>query len=135
MSNSQRDKQIRQWAMFIHFSLLANLVAPYAGLIAPVIIWQIKKNDLPEINAHGKVVVNWIISLLIYVIVCIALIFILSGLILSGSTPESLFIFPVVIYGVLALLLIFSVVFSIVGGIKANNGKLWKYPFSFPILK
>jgi hypothetical protein len=35
------------------------------SLIAPIIIWQLKKNEFPELDAHGKVVVNWIISVLI----------------------------------------------------------------------
>jgi len=72
--------------MFLHFSLLAGIVVPYVGLIAPVIIWQSKKNDLPEISPHGRVVVNWIISLLIYELVCFALVlFVLIGLILASA--------------------------------------------------
>ena len=33
-----RDKQIRQWAMLLHFSLLTSLIVPLVGLIAPVTI-------------------------------------------------------------------------------------------------
>ena len=44
----------RQWAMFLHFSLLAGFVVPILGLIVPIIIWQLKKTDLPEINATEK---------------------------------------------------------------------------------
>jgi len=42
--------------MFLHFSLLAGYVVPIAGLIAPIIIWQLKKNELPGLDEHGKVV-------------------------------------------------------------------------------
>lgn len=59
----------KQWAMFLHFSILAGFVIPIAGLIVPIIIWQIKKTELPEIDAHGKVVANWIISAIIYGVV------------------------------------------------------------------
>lgn len=58
-----RDREVRQWAMFLHFSLLAGYVVPLAGLVAPIIIWQVKKADLPELDAHAKIVLNWLISL------------------------------------------------------------------------
>jgi uncharacterized protein len=102
----------RQWAMLLHFSLLAAFVIPILGLIVPIIIWQIKKTDLPEIDAHGKVVVNWIISAIIYSAVCFALSFIFIGM-------------PLVM-----VLTVLCVIFPIIGGIKANNGELWPYPLS-----
>ena len=105
------------WAMFVHFSLLAGLVVPYAGLILPIILWQVKKGDLPSIDAHGKIVVNWIISAVIYSIVCCILIFILIG-----------------ILGLFAIW-IMTIVFSVIGGIKANNGEVWAYPCSLKLVK
>jgi len=107
----------RQWAMLLHFSLLAGFVVPFAGLIVPIIIWQLKKDEFPGIDAHGKVVVNWMISGIIYGAVCSLLIFILIGIPL------------LIVLGALA------VIFPIIGGIKANNGELWKYPLSIPFLK
>ena len=107
----------KQWAMLLHFSLLAGFVVPFAGLIAPIIIWQLKKTEFPEVDAHGKVVVNWMISGIIYGAVCFLLSFILIGIPL------------LIVLGALA------VIFPIIGGIKANNGELWKYPLSIPFLK
>jgi uncharacterized protein len=104
----------KNWAMILHLSLLLNYVVPLGGIIAPIVIWQLKKNDMPGIDAHGKVVVNWIISALIYAIVCIPLFFIVIGVPL------------------LMLLGVLSVAFPIVGAIKASNGELWKYPLSIP---
>jgi uncharacterized protein len=107
----------RQWAMLLHFSLLAGFVLPILGLVAPIIIWQLKKSDLPEIDAHGKIVVNWILSALIYGVVCIFLVFMVIGI------------------PMLWLLGALCVIFPIVGGIKANNGELWKYPLSIQFFK
>jgi uncharacterized Tic20 family protein len=107
----------KQWAMLLHFSLLAVFVVPFVGLIAPIIIWQLKKNEFPEVDAHGKVVVNWIISGIIYGAVCLLLSFILIGI-------------PLLI-----VLCALTIIFAIIGGIKANNGELWKYPLSIPFLK
>jgi uncharacterized Tic20 family protein len=35
-----RDRETNQWAMFIHFSILAGWVVPIGGLIVPIILWQ-----------------------------------------------------------------------------------------------
>jgi uncharacterized protein len=108
----------RQWAMILHFSQLAGFsIVPILGLIAPILIWQLKKTEFPEIDAHGKVVVNWIISAIIYGIVCWLLRFIFIGLPL------------------LFVLFALCVIFPIIGGIKANNGELWKYPGSIEFIK
>jgi uncharacterized Tic20 family protein len=110
------DHNSRTWAMLIHFSVFAGYVIPIAGLLAPILIWQIKKSEMPELDAHGKMVVNFLISLFIYYIVAGLLMFVLIGF----------FLFIV--------LLIVGIVFPIIGGIKANNGELWKYPLVIPIL-
>ena len=111
------DQETRQWAMFLHLSLLAGFVVPFAGLVVPIIIWQLKKNELPGLDPHGKVVANWLVSALIYGVVAGILCLVLIGLPL------------------LALLGLLAVVFPIIGAIKANNGELWAYPLSIQIFK
>jgi uncharacterized protein len=112
------EQQTRLWAMLLHLSQLAGyFLVPLAGLIAPVVIWQLKKTELPGIDAHGKVVMNWILSALIYGMVCFALCFAFVG--------APLFM----VLGILAI------VFPVIGGIKANNGELWEYPLSIPFFK
>ena len=111
------EQQTRQWAMFLHFSILAGFVVPVGGLAVPILIWQLKKDELPEIDAHGKAAVNWIISKLIYAAVSVILAFVVIGI-------------PMLI-----ALGIASVVFPIMAGIKAGEGKLWKYPMSLTFFK
>ena len=111
------DKDANMWAMFVHFSLLVGFVIPYVGWVVPIILWQVKKNDMPSIDAHGKIVVNWIISALIYSVVCFILTFLIIG-----------------IFGFIALA-IMTFVFAIIGGIKANNGEVWPYPLSLKLIK
>lgn len=107
------EKDLRTWAMVLHLSLLAGYtVVPLVGLIAPIVIWQIKKNEMPEIETHGRIVVNWIISSLIYSAIGVILTFILIGV-------------PILI-----ALYVLGIVFPIIGAIKANSGIAWKYPLS-----
>ncbi len=110
-------RETNQWAMFLHLSLLAGFVVPFAGLVAPIVIWQVKKTELPELDIHGKIVVNWIISAIIYAIVCFLLVFVIVGV-------------PLLIaLGVL------GIVFPIIGAVKAGGGEVWRYPLSIEFLK
>ena len=107
------DAETRQWSMFLHFSILAGFIIPFAGLIAPILIWQLKKDDLPGIVPHAHIVMNWIITGLVYWVISFILIFALGlGILL------------------MAALGIATVVFSIIGGIKANDGEVWEYPMT-----
>jgi uncharacterized protein len=80
------EGQTRLWAMLLHLSLLAGFAVPLGGLIVPIVIWQIKKKELPGIDMHGKIAANWIISALIYTIVGVLLVFVAVGipLLLAG---------------------------------------------------
>lgn len=107
----------KQMGLFLHLSQLLNLIFPLAGVIVPVVIWQTQKDKMPGLDAHGKMVVNWTISSIIYTIISIVLMFIIIGI-------------PIFIG-----LVIVSIVFPIIGGIKANNGELWEYPLTIKFLK
>jgi uncharacterized protein len=111
------EAQTRQWAMILHLSMLANYAAPPLGFIAPILIWQLKKGDLPGLDAHGKNAVNWIISVLIYGVVGVILIPVVIGF------------FALMILGILAI------VFPIIAGLKANSGEVWKYPGAIGFFK
>ncbi len=108
----------RQMGLFLHLSQLANVLFFPLGIIAPVVIWQLKKDQIPALDAHGKMVVNWMISSIIYGFVSIILIFVF----LIGLIP-------------LIGLIIAGIAFPIIGALKANNGELWEYPLTIKFLK
>ena len=118
------EQQTRQWGMFLHLSLILGYVVPVAGLAAPIIIWQTKKNELPLLDERGKNATNWMISLLIYcaayVMVSIVLTFVGIGIVLLMLWP---------------LILVASVVPPVIARINANNGEVWRYPLAIQFLK
>lgn len=116
MLPSTKNKDARQWAMFLHLSLLAGCVVPYAGFVAPIVIWQVKKDEYPELDAHGKAALNWILSLLVYSLIGFLLACVYIGVF------------------ILIALAIASIVFPIIAGIKANEGVLWQYPLAIRFL-
>lgn len=114
---SLQTQEERQMGMFLHLSLLASIIVPAAGIILPVVLWQTQKEKMPALDPHGKMVANWMISHLIYVVVSIVLAFFIIG-----------------IFTLLAAMVL-GIVFPIIGGIKANNGELWQYPLTIKFIK
>lgn len=112
-----RTAEERQMGLFLHLSQLANMLVPPLGIIAPVVIWQVKKNEMPALDAHGKMVTNWIISSVIYWVISVVL----------------LFVFFIGLIPMLGLM-IAGIVFPIIGAIKANNGEFWEYPLTIKFL-
>ena len=117
LSPAAQEQQTRRWGLFVHLSVLAGFLVPLAGLVVPIVIWQLKKAELPGIDAHGKNALNWIISAIIYAAVCVILVLVVIGI-------------PLLI-----ALGVVGVIFPIVAGIKANNGEVWKYPLAITFLK
>lgn len=111
------EKETRTWAMILHLSMLSGLVVPLAGLIVPIVIYILKKDALPGLVPHGHVVFNWMISAVIYGIVSVVLMVVGIGFLLLMA---------------LALL---SLIFPIIGGVKASEGEVWPYPLSIRFFK
>ena len=113
----QISSNVNSWSMFIHLSQFCGYLIPLAGLIVPIVLWQLKKNESEIIDKHGRIVVNWIISELIYGLIFFVLVFVIIGI-------------PLLI-----ALAVLSIVFPIIGGIKANNGEIWPYPLSIKFFR
>jgi uncharacterized Tic20 family protein len=118
------ENQVRMWNMFCHLSALSGVMIPFGNVIGPLLIWQIKKQEIPSVEAHGKASLNFQLTVLLAVAACTVLGFILS-VILVGV----LFFFlipPVAICGL---------VFAVIAGVKANEGKEYRYPYSLNLVK
>jgi len=101
----------RQWGLFSHLSsLLGFLGIPLLNIIAPLVMWQIKKDTMPFGSEQAKEALNFQLSMLLYLIISVVLIFIAIGIILV----------PIVI--------VFDLVFTIIAAIKANDGVAYRYP-------
>ncbi len=108
---------LTSYCMLIHLSQLSNIVIPGLGFALPVVMWVLNRDKNEEIDKHGKVTVNWLISLFIYAVVCGILVFFFIG------------ILGLVVLGLL------NIIFAIIAGVKANEGELWVYPMSIKFFK
>lgn len=112
--NSIIMQENKQLIVLTHLSQLITLVIGFGSLLLPLIIWLTQRDRVYELDQHGKNIVNFQLSLLVYFIICIPLILLL-GLGILG-------------FIVLGLI---SIIFPVINAIKASHGETPKYPLSF----
>ena len=111
----REDKQL---LMLTHLSQLLDLITGIGGFIVPLIIWLTQKDKVLGMDAHGKMIINFQISMFIYSIIAIPL------MLLFG-----LGILMLIIIGLMVL------IFPIINAIKVSNGEIPSYPLTIEILK
>jgi uncharacterized Tic20 family protein len=129
------------YCMLLHLSQLLNVCVPSCGIIVPIVLWALGKDKSAQIDQHGKIVMNWQISLFIYTILFFVVVTAITFL--SFFASLSVFGDPVVLPIVILflttpislLLWAIAITFSIIGAVKANGGIAWKYPLSITFFR
>ncbi|HUB60971.1 MAG TPA: DUF4870 domain-containing protein [Puia sp.] len=100
-------------------AMLSHLLTLIGGFIAPLIIWLIKKDDhnASFVTENAKESLNFQITVFILSIVCVILVFVLIGIILIWAL------------GITDLVLV------IIATVRSNEGKLYRYPINFRLIK
>jgi uncharacterized protein len=107
----------KNMAMIGHLSALVGFTGiPFANIIAPLIVWQLKKDTMPFAAAQAKEALNFNITVAIAGIVAGLLMFVLIGFVL----------FPI--------LVIAWLVFTVIAGIAASKGENYRYPFTLRLV-
>lgn len=97
--------------------MLSHLLAIFFGFLAPLIIYLMKKDDSKYVGEQAKESLNFQLTMMIAYIVSFFLMFILIGILL------------------VVVLHIFRLVVCIIATIKANEGKMYRYPFTLRIVQ
>jgi hypothetical protein len=111
------SQEERTMALLTHLSGLAGFVVPFGNIIAPLIIWQIKKDQSAFVNDQGKEAVNFQISFTLYAIAAGLLILLAVGVLL------------------LPLVGLAGLILMIIAALKANQGVAYRYPFTLRLIK
>ena len=110
--------QSHVWAIFCHLSAFTLfIIPPFGHILGPLVIWLIKKNDLPSVDEEGKESLNFQISMTIYMFVAFILCFVAIGI-------------PLLI-----LLVMANVILVIVASIKTSNNEKFRYPCTIHFIK
>lgn len=110
-------REDRSLLVVTHLCQLLDFVSGFGGLIVPLVLWLTQKDKVWDMDEHGKKIVNFQLSMLLYVLISLPLI--LLGI------------------GILALIGIglVGLAFPIINAIKASNGEPIDYPFSIKFFK
>lgn len=111
---TKKDEKL--WAMLCHLSALVGFVIPFGNVIAPLIIWILKKEEFPLVDDQGKEALNFQISITIYFIIGIILVFVAIGIV------------------ILPLIGLFALIMIIIASIKANDGIKYRYPLTIRLI-
>jgi hypothetical protein len=119
----------RAWEVLCHLSAIVGLLGvPFGNILGPLIVWLIKRDDSPAVDAHGKESLNFHISWTLYAFlattISTALIFVLIGVFMW------ILLIPILVIGWLSM-----IVLVVIASIKASNGELYHYPLTIHFLK
>jgi uncharacterized Tic20 family protein len=106
-----------QWAMFAHLAALAGYFIPVGNILGPLIVWMIKKDQMPFVDDQGKEALNFQISMSIYILISILAICIVIGIVTA------------IAFGIATL------VYSIIAAMQANKGEYYRYPMTIRFIK
>lgn len=101
----------RLLVVLAHLSALLGV-----GLLLPLIIYLVKKDDAPTVAAQACEALNFHISLILYALACVPLVFLLVGI-------------PLLI-----ALSVAALVLSIVAAVRASEGASWRYPLTLRLV-
>ncbi|QTN33236.1 DUF4870 domain-containing protein [Akkermansiaceae bacterium] len=105
-ARSQGDEQL--WIVFCHISLLLGI-----GIILPLVVYLVKKDESPRITHHAREALNFHISVLIYSVVC-------------AITCIGIPLVPFI--GIAAMVL------SIIAAVKASDPFPYRYPLTLRLV-
>lgn len=113
------SKEERNWGLLCHLSSLSGYAVGIGFIVGPLVVWLIKKDDLPFVDDQGKEAVNFNLSLLIYAVIGIVIALVTLGIGLIIAIPLWI--------GIVIVHLVFTII--------ANNGVAYRYPLSFRLVK
>ena len=103
----------RTLAALTHLSGLSGYIVPFGGILVPILIWMTKK-DSPVISSIAKQAI--LLNLIVFLLFCAALVAFVTVILI-----------PVAILAWIALG-IAAVALPIIGAIRANDGRYYRYP-------
>ena len=110
----RKDNQL---LVLTHLSQLIDLFTVIGGFLVPLILWLTKKDEIMGMDKHGKAILNFRISMFIYVLLCIPLVLVFG-------------------LGILGFIIIgiFYLIFPIINAVRASNEEEPNYPMSIQFL-
>jgi uncharacterized Tic20 family protein len=107
----------RTWGMLAHLTAFSGFLIPLGSVIAPLIVWLVKRDQSQFVADQGREALNFNISVLLAGVVCGVLVWVFIGILLGVA------------------LFIYWLTMTIIAGIKASEGIRYRHPFTLRLVK
>ena len=114
------SKEERTLAMALHLLPFAGFLLPgipVLNIVAPLVLWLIKKETLPFVNEQGKEVLNFQITLSIVFFACFLTFWLILPIAIAFAAGVA------------------GIIFMIIAAIQVNDGKPYRYPCTLRLVK
>ena len=119
------ETEVKNWCMGAHLSALLGFFFPTIGHIGgPLVVFLMKKDDLPVAAGHAKEALNFQISLFIWALIGSAISVPLMFVIIGFFTMA----------GVWLAYYILSLLFPVLAGLAATEGRNYRYPMTMRLV-
>jgi hypothetical protein len=116
--SGKKEARGRDWAVFCHLSALVGFLGlPFGCLLAPLVVWLIKRDEYPFLDDQGREALNWQLSVVVYQLCALLLFCCLVG------------------FAALPALKVLNFVFILVAAVNAGQGKAYRYPLAIRFLR
>ena len=106
----------RTWCVFTHLSALSMFVIPFGHLLGPLVMWLLKRGEMPMVDHQGKEALNFQLTVTIVGLLCSPLVFIGIGVV------------------ALVLLWIADLILIVVAAVKTSEGVVYRYPLTWRLI-
>lgn len=110
------DPEERKWSILAHAVALTGILVPITNILSPLIVWMIKKDELPLAAEQAKEAVNFNITVILVALACLFL------TILGIGVP------------LLILLGIAWVGLTVTAIVSVGGGHPYRYPFTLRLV-
>lgn len=104
------------WAVVLHASAFSGLVVPFGNLLGPLLVWLIKKDESPFLDASGKEAVNFQLTWTI----------LLLGALLSILIGIGFLLVPIIAVAWIVLVVLATV--------RASEKEIYDYPLTLDLI-
>jgi uncharacterized Tic20 family protein len=110
------SKEQRNWAMFAHLSALLVYPTLIGGIVGPLVIWLMRRDDMPFAADQAKETLNFQITVYLAGLVCGILMLLVIG------------------FSLAVILVVAHIVLTLVAAVKASEGVAYRYPFNLRLI-
>ncbi len=110
-------REERQWAMLCHMSAMLLYVTAIGGFIAPLVIWLLKRDEMPFVADQGRETLNFQITTLLALVVGGCLAIVLIGFVIIGAV------------------LLFHFIVTIIAAVKTSEGVVYRSPICWRLIR